>query len=357
MPALSPSDNWQTNFIARRRLKPIPKPASYIPPKLFKASLAGHDSNCFATFLVGLFGEEIALELISRYFIGTSKHWNGATVFWQIDLAGKVRAGKIMLYNPDSGKRVKEPFSHVNWVHRVLGLTEYELRQCFFGEHLLRDKTKPVAIVESEKTACIANVYLPQFIWLATGSKEGLTEEKCRVLKGRTVMLFPDLNGFENWTSKAQEFSHLATFVVSDLLERKATEEERAAGLDLADYLIRFDYRAFAVEEASPEPAQANFVKVEAFEPEPPPFIPTFKLKWEPPKRENWEAEITEWENWFAGIAVPSQPVKLATWATVINIPLFIHSHLETLKANNGNRTFSPFLDRLRAFKHVLTTN
>lgn len=72
---------------------------------------------------------------------------------------------------------------------------EYELRQCFFNEQLLQDKTKPIAIVESEKTAIIASVYLPQFIWIAAGSKEGLNLNKCQALKGLTVTLFPDLNG------------------------------------------------------------------------------------------------------------------------------------------------------------------
>jgi len=119
-----------------------------------------------------------------------------------------------------------------------------------FGEHLLIDKTKPCAIFESEKTAVIASVYLPQFICLAVGSLTNLNAEKCSVLKGRTVVLFPDLNGFEKWSIKAKELSHLAAFTVSDLLERKAIEAERKQGFDLADYLIKFDYKAFATPPA-----------------------------------------------------------------------------------------------------------
>ena len=118
-----------------------------------------------------------------------------------------------------------------------------------FGEHLLQDKTKPVAIVESEKTAVIASVYLPRFIWLAVGSLTNLNAEKCSVLKGRSVILFPDLNGFEKWNTKAKELSHIARITVSDLLERKATETERKQGLDLADYLIRFHYKDFVLSE------------------------------------------------------------------------------------------------------------
>jgi hypothetical protein len=238
--------------------KEAPKPISYIDVEIFKASLKRHEANNFVEFLINLFGADITNHLIKQYFIGTSKHWNGATVFWQIDTHGKVRTGKIMLYNPTTGKRIKEPYKHVNWVHKVLRLTDFQLRQCLFGEHLLIDKTKPVTIVESEKTAIIASIYFPQFIWVAVGSLQNLNAEKCSILKGRTVFLFPDLNGFEKWSSKAKELSHLANFIVSDLLERKATDAEKKDGFDLADYLIKYDYKAFALPETEatepPEP-------------------------------------------------------------------------------------------------------
>ena len=122
---------------------PQPKQVSNIPVEVFKASLKAHETNHFVKFLINLFGIEVASQLVSRYFIATSKRWKGATVFWQIDTQGKIRTGKIMLYNPTTGKRVKEPFNHIDWVHKA----EFELRQCLFGEHLLTDKTKPVAIV------------------------------------------------------------------------------------------------------------------------------------------------------------------------------------------------------------------
>ena len=232
-----------------RPVTPQQKPVSFIPVEVFKASLKGYETNHFVQFLINQFGVEVASKLVSRYFIATSKHWNGATVFWQIDTQGKVRTGKIMLYSPTTGKRVKNLELPVYWVHKALKQPEFELRQCLFGEHLLIDKTKPVAIVESEKTAAIASVYLPQFVWVAVGSLTNLNVKKCNILKGRTVTLFPDLKGFEKWSSKAKELSHLANFTVSDLLERKASEAEKKQGFDLADYLIKHDYKAFALPE------------------------------------------------------------------------------------------------------------
>jgi hypothetical protein len=297
------------------------KPVSFIPIEVFKASLKAHKTNHFVQFLIKLFGAEVASQLVSRYFIATSKHWNGATVFWQIDTQGKVRTGKIMLYSPTTGKRVKEPFNHISWVHKALKQPEFELRQCLFGEHLLIDKTKPIAIVESEKTAVIASVYLPQFIWLAVGSLTNLNAEKCSILKGRTVTLFPDLNGFEKWSSKAKELSHLAIFTVSDLLERKATEAERQQGFDLADYLIK--PLRYISKSKQPEP-------------------------------ESWELQLNDLEKYFTELILPKEPILLSPGVTIFKVDTFMQSHLDTLKANEGNKYFLPHLNRLQDLKSII---
>lgn len=352
-------DTHQQKAYKPRPVKPQPKPVSFIPVEVFKDSLnpTAFETNYFVKFLIDLFGVEVASELVSRYFIATSKHWNGATVFWQIDTQGKIRTGKIMLYNPTTGKRVKEPFNHINWVHKAIKQPEFDLRQCLFGEHLLIDKIKPVAIVESEKTAVIASVYFPQFIWVAVGSLTNMNAEKCSILKGRTVTLFPDLNGFEKWSSKAKELSHLAIFTVSDLLERKATEIERAKGYDLADYLINFDYKAFAqpeTETTTPPPVVQPLVEVKPFEQ--PETVYNFS-KPKQPKPESWEKDIIELENYFTGITLPAQPVKLNKYSTIKDCLKFIESHFDIVKANNGTQTFLPYLNRLQELKQVLKIN
>lgn len=217
------------------------KQPSFINFELFKKSLAAYENNNFVTYLISLFGEATTTHLIEQYYIGTSKHWPGSTIFWQVDERMKVHTGKVMQYNPFSGKRVKEPFNHVAWVHKFINQPEFELNQCFYGQHLLKDNTKPVSIVESEKSAIIASVYFPKIIWLACGGSEGLNIEKSQCLKGRNVTLWPDLNNFEKWQQKASELSkELNTHIkVSDFLEKKITDSfERLQGYDLADYLI-----------------------------------------------------------------------------------------------------------------------
>ncbi|MEI6141508.1 MAG: DUF6371 domain-containing protein [Mariniphaga sp.] len=227
---------------------PEPKTPTFIPNSLMKKSLSNYNQNNFVLFLIKLFGNQITSDLLEKYGIGTSNHWPGATVFWQIDLNGNIRTGKIMLYNPATGKRVKDSNSKIYWMHKSIGKSDFELQQCLFGEHLLFGNNKQAAIVESEKTAIIASIYFPQYVWLATGGLSNLTDEKCIHLKGRSVTLFPDLNGFEKWNLKRKELSRKipgTCFKISKLLENSATEKEKEEGCDIADYLIKFDPKSF----------------------------------------------------------------------------------------------------------------
>ena len=242
---LRPSEYFQltgknpfSSLIGEGRPKAQQKPEpSLIDAEIMRASMLRYNQNNFCKWLCRMFGEQRAFELTERYCIGTSKHWQGASVFWQIDTAGCIKAGKIMLYDADTGRRVKEPFNHIQWVHKVMNIVPYHLQQCLFGEHLLSfNQVRPVAIVESEKTAIVASGFIPDFIWTATAGKNNLNKEKLKSLQGRTVKLFPDLGAFDKWQSIADG---IAGVTVSNVLERRATEAERAAGLDLADYLLR----------------------------------------------------------------------------------------------------------------------
>jgi hypothetical protein len=191
-------------------------------------------------------GDEATKEAVQRYFTGTSRQWDGATVFWQIDGCGRVHAGKIMQYDSKTGKRVREPVNKISWVHTVLKLADFHLSQCLFGEHLLKENNKTVAIVESEKTAIIASCYLSDFIWLACGGCGNLSITLCESLKGRNVVLFPDAGRYNEWSEKAKALSSICIVSISSLIEEAATEDERKAGFDLADYLVRFSPSEFA---------------------------------------------------------------------------------------------------------------
>ena len=101
-------------------------------------------------------------------------------------------------------------------------------------------------VVESEKSALISAAIFPNFIWLASGGIQGLAVDKCKVLKDRTVILYPDLNAFDKWNEKAQMLNSLFPSPLgeelgvrcSTLLEDISTPEAKSKGLDVADFMI-----------------------------------------------------------------------------------------------------------------------
>lgn len=219
----------------------VPPSPSCIDQSIVQQTLGHYAINPLYKYLSSVFGEKETLALMTLYNVGTSKKWGGSAVFWQTDINGNFRTGKVMCYDTKTGHRIKEPAAYVSWVHAELRLADFHLRQCLFGEHLLsRYPHKQVMIVESEKTALIAHHFMPDYLWLATGGKNGcFNREAMEVLRGRKVTLFPDLGCYDAWREKLPMIQSICASVsVSDILEADATAEQREQGLDIADFLL-----------------------------------------------------------------------------------------------------------------------
>ena len=156
--------------------RPSP-PLCLIPIDLMHRSIKPQYPSDFTTFLRTLFHEQQITSLILQYNLGVTKARD--VIYFQVDINGNCRTGKIMKYNPATGKRVKDPDAKfkINWVHSLLKKSgtldeSWQLTQCLFGEHLLpQHPDKPIALVESEKAAIICSGLMPQYLWLATGGK------------------------------------------------------------------------------------------------------------------------------------------------------------------------------------------
>ena len=242
----------------KRTPRPLAVPVVSIPPEVFTATLGHYERNALAQLLRGHFGLGVADELLRRFHIGTSAHWPGACVFWLLDTHGRVRGGQVVLYDA-TGHTVKEPRRCTTWAHTALAqhcqrrgrpappwLADYakhsQKSPCLFGLPQLATAPagQPVALVESAKTAMMATPYSPRYVWLATMGLSYLTPARMEPLRGRRIVLYPDAGGLDNWRTKADELRDLGYDVkVSDALEKLATDEERRAGLDPADVLLR----------------------------------------------------------------------------------------------------------------------
>jgi hypothetical protein len=387
--------------------KPEPQPQTPIPFEVLAGTLDDYDKNVFIQNLLQRVAypfEPCDIEaVIAQYYLGTVASWGGAIALPYIDIENNIRAIQVKQFD-EANHTTKTSFLHsiLKYQYSQRGdrlpnwLPAYELNEtkvsCLFGEHLLtKYPLNPVALVEAPKSAIYGTLYfgLPnvpdRFLWLAVYNLSSLNVAKCKALQGRYVVLFPDLStdgkAFDLWSSKLNELNTIkgARFTISDLLESKASEAERANGCDIADYLICQDWRLFRdsvksekseaenkhifcppqniVEPIKPEIEPAR-EKSEKRESETKHFFcaPSLsKHDYRPQPKQNWTFEISELETYFAAVELPSQPVRLNQCSIITNVPQFIESHLSTLKANNGRSVYLPYLIRLQTLKQILS--
>lgn len=392
-------NNWKP-----QRKKAIPQPTPepvFFDFETFKQTLQPerYEKN---TFIQNLFyrvqfpfeADEVT-KVIQLYRLGTvaNGYRAGANTFPFIDIKGNVRAVQVKQFDEQNHTTGTDFLHSIIEKHHTRNnkplpewleaYTKQDKRiSCLFGEHLLsKYHSNPVALVEAPKTAVYGTLYfgLPEtpesLIWLAVYNKSSFSFDKLKVLQGRFVYVFPDLskdgNTFKEWETKAKEYeSRLpgTRFIFSDLLEQLAPERDKSEGNDLADYLIKQDWRLFRkrnIQEQPPQPEPEKVTKVTKVthqqniifsHVEPLPKVEVFKTeRIEQPQ--NWSNDIAELENYFASIELPTQPVKLNRCSTITDCSLFIESHFATVKANNGKRTFLPYMNRLQELKQVLTIN
>ena len=387
-------NNWKPQ---RKSIKPQSTPSPvYFDFDTFKQTLnpTRYEKNVFIQNLLSRIAfpfETATIEkVISLYYLGTvsTGYRAGAITFPFIDKAGNVRTIQVKEFN-EANHTTATDFLHSiiekyytrnnkplpEWLEAY---TKQDKRvSCLFGEHLLsKYPFNPIALVEAPKTAVYGTLYfgLPEspetLIWLAVYNKSSFSFDKLKVLKGRDVFTFPDLskdgNTFKEWETKAKDYENRlpgTRFIFSDLLEQLAPNTDKTNGNDLADYLIKQDWQLFRrrVIQEQPEPQHKRVhletEKCEKCEPlkktffshvEPLPKVEVFKTE-----RESWTNEINELEAFFNGIELPPDPVKPNPWTKIVDARLFIENNLATVKANNGKRTFLPYLKQLQSFRTI----
>lgn len=253
-----------------------PRHITFIPTEILNKSLKGYEQNTFINNLLNNipypFQMSDVMRIINLYKLGTiTKGYRaGAITFPFIDTSFNVRAVQVKQFD-NNNHTIATDFLH-SIIERSLlkeckplptWLEAYNNNEkkvsCLFGAHLLTQYPKnPIALVEAPKTAIYGSLYFgfpnnpKNLLWLAVYNISSLSLDKMQALKGRKVILFPDLskNGhaFNLWSSKSKELSEKlpnTQFTVDELLEKNATLDLKTKGADLADILINFDWKMF----------------------------------------------------------------------------------------------------------------
>ncbi len=216
------------NFLPKKSSFEIAKkeiPTLYPSPKQLEV-LDNHTSN-FHKFCLAI---GIDKKHLQKWQVGTDKQ--GKTVFGFQNVEGNFLNLKFVQYNTE-GKRSSDIYSLPSQKN-AQGETIAKYSLCLFGEQLLDiTRQKSVCLVESEKTAVIASWFYPEYDWLATGSANGLTQEKIHILFNRQIIYLNDADkaGRENSSLKNLTAYNLH-FRVVDLFPNQNN------GNDIADYIL-----------------------------------------------------------------------------------------------------------------------
>lgn len=226
----------------------IPKPKP--PRKHVKMDfLINHCEGAIRTnlfnFLLASFSFDEIAKAFDAYLVGetnefgeTSKGYFPGCAFPYINRDGECVDVKLMAYD-EEGHRKKEGYCF-NWLLAKHKLSEYRDKWPVFGEHLLKKRpTARVAVVESEKSALIASIAYPQFIWVAVGSLNNLNKDRLKALKNREIYLFPDADGVGIWEEKKIELARNG-FAVDSRGEWIA-EHAKNPKDDIADIILNRD--------------------------------------------------------------------------------------------------------------------
>lgn len=201
-----------------------------LPQNILSKSLKNKYCDNFSYWLIQKYGNK-AKDYLDLYQIGCYK--KNSTVFWQVDITGKIRSGKIIKYNEITGKRTNQ----ITWAHSQLKIQDYQLQQCLFGEYLLKVfPNKKVCITEGEKTSVIASIQYPDYLFLSVGQLHGLSETKLKVLEGREVIFYPDKGAYQKWSDKLKKLNLNFNYKVSKFVE---DEPNLIIGDDLADWILK----------------------------------------------------------------------------------------------------------------------
>ena len=152
--------------------KPVKKEIKYVPKHDLQRSQALLGTNIFYKFLSQF---RVPVEHLQKWNIGADRAGN--TIFFYVDENDRICTAKRIRYKDDLHRD-----KSVNPMYVYPKSKGYDT-DIIYGQHQFKDKVAPIILVESEKSAVVAEYAMPNRIWLATGGTNGLSRPKIERLR------------------------------------------------------------------------------------------------------------------------------------------------------------------------------
>lgn len=220
-----------------------PKEIGEIPPHFLCASMK--QTGRLFDWLFPYIGTADIAEVWDTYCVGATK--DSKEVFWYFTTDNIIRYGKVMDYDTAGHRKhgngscyALHPTITAYMKKHGLWADDYEpvFKPILFGGHIISDyPDRPIAIVESEKTAIIGACLIPSLTWCATGGKNNLNADMLAPCKGHTTLLFPDMDARQEWGDKAQRLRTQGFDI--QIMEWWRGLDDVGEKYDIADMLMR----------------------------------------------------------------------------------------------------------------------
>ena len=209
---------------------------SSISPHLSIIDECRSDDNTLCHEMLTTFGftQDQMHRTAERFQLGRSK--SGKTIYWMIDDIGQCLDGHIGDSWVSTMLKIRYPES-APYVH---------FERCFFGLHQMSmNDTKPIGIVESERTAVLLSELQPKLLWLAYVYPINMTIEKFEPLQGRKITLYPRTDpsqeyyvSFLELADQVKRAYQSIDISVSRFLEDNATDDQKQRNIDLLEFML-----------------------------------------------------------------------------------------------------------------------
>ncbi len=199
-------------------------------PQSMVSRMRSNDSEvCKDIVAKGLLSERQMADAAERYKLGRSR--DGKTVYWMIDEDGIMQDG-----------HVGHQWASVLMREKGVMPKGWFATQCLFGLHLLAARV-PVCIVDNERAAVVLSELFPNQTWMAFAEGMIFDIELLVPLFGHQVVLFPRTDSLGDNFLSWMKLSYMVKDTygidckVSNILEAKASEDQKSRGIDILDFI------------------------------------------------------------------------------------------------------------------------